>query len=199
MTQLDPMQAILPVKKQELVAFLYDMFDAEPGKPLKLSRTVFTGRFITSLRTYSDFPVKQQIPKDWIPIVVEFSDSPYSTADRHFIFFNLECVEKANDFIQATFDLFFHVYFFDHTGLINLAEEIIPDKELTKLHLVDSFVAGLNLVDVGSSSDMIKKREYRKSIEILHRKRARFLKKGYRFREEIYKKRVEFLKSVINQ
>ena len=199
MTQLDPMQAILPVRKQELVAFLYDMFDGKPGKPLKLSRSEYVGRFITSLRTYSDFPVKQRIPKDWIPVVVELPDSPYCTADRHFIFFNMEDVEKANDFIQGAFDYFFYVYFFDHTGLINLAEEIIPDKELTKLHLVDSFVAGLNLVDVGSSSDMIKKREYRKSIEILYRKRARFLKKGYRFRAKIYKKRVEFLKSVISQ
>jgi hypothetical protein len=197
--QLQSNQAILPVKKQELVAFLYDTFNTIPGQPVKLARTHFTGRFITALRKYAKLPTEQHIPQGWIPVVVEFPETPNSTTDRHFIYFNLECVEQANDFLQASFDLFFHVYFFDLTGLRNIEDEITEETELTKMHLVDSFVSGLNLIDLGSSNEMIKKREYRRELEILTRKRARFIKKERRFRLEIYKKRKEYIKSVLNQ
>jgi hypothetical protein len=197
--QLQNNQAILPVKKQELVAFLYDTFNAEPGHPVKLARTHFTGRFITSLRKYAKLPIKQPVPEGWTPVVVEFPETPNSTTERHFTYFTLECAEQINDFLQASFDLFFHVYFFDLSGLRNLDDETTEETELTKMHLVDSFVSGLNLVDLGSSNEMIKKREYRRELEILTKKRKRFLQKERRFRLEIYKKRKEYIKSVLNQ
>ncbi len=197
--QLQSNQAILPVKKQELVAFLYNTFNTIPGQPVKLTRTHFTGRFITALRKYAKIPIEQQVPEGWIPVLIELPNPANSTADRHFNYFTLECAEQVNDFLQASFDLFFHVYFFDLTGLRNIEDEITEETELTKMHLVDSFVSGLNLIDLGSSNEMIKKREYRRELEILTRKRARFIKKERRFRLEIYKKRKEYIKSVLNQ
>ena len=110
-------QAILPVRKQELVAFLYDTLNSTPGEPLKLSRKSFSGRFITSLRKYSNVPISSPVPAGWIPLIVEFPKTDHSTSERHFNYFTLESTEQINDFIQASFDLFFHVYFFDHTGL----------------------------------------------------------------------------------
>jgi hypothetical protein len=196
---LESNQAILPVKKQELEAFLYDTFETEPGRPVKLSRSHFTGRFITSLRKYSDFPVKSQIPEGWIPIVVEFPQTTNSTSDRHFNYFTLECIEQINDFLQASFDLFFHVYFFDLSGLHKIKEDETQAGELTKMHLVDSFVAGLKLVDMGSANETIKKRQYRRELEILTKKRKRFLQKERRFRVEIYQKRKEYIKNILNQ
>lgn len=192
-------QAILPIKNQELVAFLYDTFNAEPGQPIKLIRTQFTGRFITSLRKSSDLPVKSPVPDGWIPIIVEFPKSDHIDAEKHFNYFNLERAEQINDYIQAAFDLFFHVYFFDLTGLRNIHKENNIDSDLTKLHLVDSFVAGLKLVDIGSANETIKKREYRRELEILTKKRARFIKKEREFRKKIYEKRKLYIKNILNQ
>lgn len=197
--KLQSTQAILPVKKQELVAFLYDTFNVIPGEPLKLTRKSFTGRFITSLRKYSDVPISSPVPGGWIPVIVEFPKTDHSTAERHFNYFTLESTEQINDFIQASFDLFFHVYFFDHTGLNKIDDEQSGDIELTKMNLVDSFVFGLNLVDIGSANETIKKREYRRELENLHKKRERFIKKERRFRKEIYEKRKQYIKNVLNQ
>jgi len=196
---LQSTQAILPLKKHELVAYLYDAFNIKPGETLKLTRKSFTGRFITSLRKYSDVPVVSPVPPGWIPVIIEFPKSDYSTAERHFNYFTLECIEQINDFIQASFDLFFHVYFFDLTDLDKLKDNESGEMELTKLNLVDSFVWGLNLIDIGSANETIKKREYRRELEILNKKRDRFIKKERRFRKEIYEKRKKYIKNVINQ
>ncbi len=192
-------QAILPIKKQELVAFIYDTFNTSPGETVKLTRKNFTGRFITSLRKYSNFPVSSKISDNWIPVVVEFPKTDNSTSERHFNYFTVESIEQINDFIQAAFDLFFHVYFFDLTGLRSIENENIPENELTKMHLIDSFVAGLNLLDLGSAHEMIKKREYRRELEILTKKRRCFLQKERRFRLEIYNKRKRFIEKIINE
>jgi hypothetical protein len=192
-------QAILPVKKQELIAFLYDTFGATPGEPVKLTRTHFTGRFITSLRKDSDVPDKSPLPDGWMPVVVEFPKSDNINSDRHFNYFPMEHAEQINDFLQASFDLFFHVYFFDLGNLRTIDCDDGEETAITKMHLVDSFVSGLNLIDMGSANETIKKREYRREVEILTQKRARFIKKERRFRLEIYNKRREYIKSILNQ
>lgn len=191
-------QAILPIKKQEFVAYLYDTFNVEPGHPVKLNRTQFTGRFITSLRKYSDKPIETYVPDGWIPVIVEFPKSKLSTSERHFNYFTQEITEQINDFVQAAFDLFFHVYFFD-LGSLRKIDCTDDDETVTKLHLVNSFIAGLRLVDVGSAADTIKKREYRREVEILQRKRARFVKKEREFRRKIYEKRKMYIKNILNQ
>jgi len=192
-------QAILPIKKQEHVAFLYDMFDTSQGDPIKVSRTTFVGRFITALRKYSDTPVKPNVPDGWHEVIVDFPDTHLSHADERFNFFTLEYAEQINDFIQASFDLFFHVYFFDLTGMPKIGRDDTSNESLTKMHLVESFITGLNLVNIGSATDTIKKREYRKELEILSRKRELLLKKERRFRVEIYKKRKEYIQNILNQ
>src|SRR5690606_10902151 len=106
-------RAILPVKKQELVAYLYDVMDTKPGQPLKLTRRNFVGRFITSLRKYSNVPIKTEIPDSYVSVVVEIPGSEVSDPDRKFNYFPSEHIEQINDYLQASFDLFFHVYFFD--------------------------------------------------------------------------------------
>jgi hypothetical protein len=192
-------QAILPVKKQELVAYLYDVMETPPGQPLKLTRRNFVGRFITSMRKYSNVPVKTEIPECWSYVVVEIPVSDVSNPDLHFNYFPLEHVEQINDYLQASFDLFFHVYFFDLGSMRKIdcvAEEEI---EFTKLHLVDSFISGLNLIDLDGANEMMKKREYRRELEYLNRKRLTFIKKERRFRIEIYEKRKKYIQSVVNQ
>lgn len=192
-------RAILPVKKQEHVAFLYDMFETPPGQPLKISRTTFVGRFITALRKYSDTPVKANIPEGWQSVVIEFPLTPNSTCNERFNYFSIEYAEQINDFIQASFDLFFHVYFFDLTGMPKIGSDESSEETLSKMHLVDSFIAGLNLVNIGSATETIKKREYRREMELLSRKRKLLLQKERRFRVEIYKKRKEYIQNILNQ
>jgi hypothetical protein len=193
-------QAILPMKKQEHVAFLYDMFETPAGQAVKLSRTTFAGRFITALRQYSKVPRKTEFPEGYpFSVVVEFPNNSLSHADERFNYFSYEYAEQINDFVQATFDLFFHVYFFDLSAMPKIGCDETSEEAVTKLHLVDSFIAGLNLIDMGSATETIKKREYRKEIELLSRKRKVLLQKERRFRFEIYKKRKEYIQSILNQ
>lgn len=193
-------QAILPVKKQELVAYLYDVMEIPPGQPLKLTRRNFVGRFITSLRKYSDVPVKSQVPDGWIPLLIELPQTDnYSTSERHFNYFSLEHAEQINDYMQASFDLFFHVYFFDLGSMRKIDCGNEEEIELTKLHLVDSFISGLNLIDLDGANEMVKKREYRRELENLNRKRISFLKKERRYRIEIYEKRKKYIQNITNQ
>lgn len=192
-------QAILPVKKQELVAYLYDVMETQPGQPLKLTRRNFVGRFITSMRKYSDVPVKTEIPEGWFSVLVEIPWSELSDPDRHFNYFTLEHTEQINDYLQASFDLFFHVYFFDLGSMRKIDCGSDEEIELTKLHLVDSFISGLNLIDLDGANEMVKKREYRRELEYLNRKRLTFLQKERRFRAEIYEKRKKYIQSVVNQ
>lgn len=192
-------QAILPVKKQELVAYLYDAMETQPGQPLKLTRRNFVGRFITSLRKYSVLPIKTEIPEGWVSVLVEIPDSEVSNPDRKFNYFPAEHIEQINDYLQASFDLFFHVYFFDLGSMRKIDCGTDEEIELTKLHLVDSFISGLNLIDLEGANEMIKKREYRRELESLNRKRLSFLQKERRFRAEIYEKRKKYVQSVVNQ
>lgn len=191
-------QVILPVKNTELIAFLYDTFETPRNDVIKLSRTKPVGRFITSLRSYSSTPAISQAPPGWISVVIELPQTSCSTFERHFNYFKAEHIEQINDYLQATYDLFFYRYFFDPTGLPKFVSEGTKENELTKMHLVDSFIFGLNLVDEGNPFDTIKKREYRKNVEILTKKRKYFLQKERRNRIELYNKRKKFISNLDN-
>lgn len=199
MQHLQNNQAILPVKTPELAAFLYNTFDTPPGEPIKLSRSHFAGQFITGVRSYSNTPKKQHIPDGWTSVVVEFPSDENSTADRKFCYFKNEFIHCIHDVIKSSFDLFFHVYFYDTSDLNNFEWEQMGMTEVSKLFLVESFIVGLGLVDIDSAPETIKKREYRKEVAEWNKKRQRFLKKDYRFRRRIYEKRRETLLNILNE
>jgi len=192
--------AILPIRKQEHVAFLHDMFNTPAGEVIKISRRTFVGRFISSLRNHSEKPQKTEVPDKWHSVEVEFLPSEnHPNYEREFNYFEMDHSIQINDFVKASFDLFFHVYFFDLSNMPKVGMEEVSQEELTKLHLVDSFIAGLNLVDVGSANETVKKREYRREIEILTQKRQCLIQKERRFRLEIYQKRKKYIQSIINK
>lgn len=199
MTQIESNQAILPVKTPELAAFLYNTFDTPPGEPIKLSRAHFAGQFIIGVRKYSDTPVKQYIPEGWTSVVVQFPSDESSTADRHFCYFKNEYIMCIHDVIKSSFDLFFHVYFYDTSDLNNFEWEQMGMTEVSKLFLVESFIVGMGLVDIDSAHETIKKREYRKEVAEWNKKRQRFLKKDYRFRRRVHEKRRETLVNILNE
>jgi hypothetical protein len=192
-------QAILPVKTQELVAFLYSTFETTPGQPIKLNRDHFAGRFITGVRSYSDTPLVQTVPCGWISVVVEFPEDEHSTADRHFCYFSREHIICIHDVVKASFDLFFHVYFYDTSDLNTFEWGQMGMTEVSKLFLVESFIVGMGLVDMDTAHETIKKREYRKELAEWNRKRQQFLKKDYRFRKRIHEKRRENLQNILKE
>jgi hypothetical protein len=196
----NPSIVILPIRKPEHADFLRDLFNGTRGQPIKLNRDEFAGRFIFSLRAYSDKPNKQSIPEGMMPVPVEFPDTNCTTHQKKYCFFPLEHVEQINDFLSAYFDLFFHVYFFDIRDLdIEKTEEDFGDIEVTKQMLVDSFVVGLDMLDFAKGTETIKKREYRKSLKEMKRLQEKFLKKDYNFRKKVFNRRKNHLKSILSQ
>lgn len=189
---------ILPIRKEEHVDFLRSIFNGTRGQPIKINRDEFLGKFIFSLRRYSDRPSCQSIPEGSIPVEVQFPASALSTADRHFCYFTLEDVERINDFISSVFDLYFHVYFLDTRDISRLQEEDeFSNMEITREMLVDSFVFGLDMVDFSRANETLKKREYRAQMKEIARTRQKFLKKDYNFRRKIYQRRRIYLKNMI--
>ena len=77
-----PACAILPVRKQEHVGFLHQLFNSNRGEPLRINRSEFAGRFIFSLRHYSDKPLKQGIPEGYTGVPVEFPDTGLSSHQK---------------------------------------------------------------------------------------------------------------------
>lgn len=188
----------LPIRKEEHVDFLRSMFDGTRGQPIKINRNKFLGRHIFSLRKYSSCPTRQVIPEGYVATEIEFPYTPHSTSEKNFCYFPLEHVEQINDFISAVFDLFFHIYFFDTRDIENREEQDeFGDQEITREILVDSFVVGLDMIDLARANETIKKRIYRRQMKEMERKRKKFLRKDYNFRKEIYLRRRNNLKIIM--
>jgi len=198
--QKEPASAILPIRKAEHADFLRELFNGQRGVPIRIHRNEFIGRFIFSLRKYASQPQRQVVPTGYTPVEIVFPDTCHSTAEKHFCYYPLEYVEQINDFIAAAFDLYFHVYFFDTKDMDNLeGEPVLNNVEITRELLVDSFVFGLDMVDIARAGETIKKRQYRKQVKEMERIRERFLKKNYNFRKSIYVKRRMYLKNILFQ
>lgn len=181
---------ILPIKKQEHLNFLVQLFNGAANLPIKISRNEFLGRFIFALRKYSSTPQRQVVPEGYFPLEIEFPGTSHSTWEKHFCYFPMEHVEQINDFISAAFDLYFHVYFFDTGDLDKMTDEGgYQGQEITREMLVDSFVFGLEMVDFSRATETVKKRQYRKELKELARKQRKFLEKDYVFRKKIYANR----------
>ena len=190
----------LPVRKPEHIDFLRDIFDGERGRPIKINRSEFTGRFIFSLRCYSDKPVPQKIPEGMTAVEIEFPSAQWSSHEKRYTYFPVEHVIQINDFLSSCFDLYFHIYFFDTTDIDDLgSDDELSQIEITKQMLVDSFVTGLDMVDFARSSETIKKREYRRSVKEMVRKQKKFLRKDYNFRRKVYNRRRKYIKSILFQ
>jgi len=190
-------QAVIALKDRELVAFLYSQFKTSPGDTVKLSRKNMIGRFIFSTRSISQKPPEQNIPDGWYPVVVELPKSEFSHNERYFNFYSLERIEMIQDFVKAHFDLYFHTYFFDTTDIATFDCSEYGVSEFTRQMLVDSFVAGINVFDFESLPETIKKRDYRKELNMIRKKRRKFLEKDVVFRKSIYEKRLSDMKSIL--
>lgn len=192
-----PACAILPVRKQEHVGFLHQLFNSNRGESLRINRSEFAGRFIFSLRQYSDKPLKQGIPEGYTGVPVEFPDTGLSSHQKRFCYFPMEHVQQINDFISSCFDLYFHVYFFDTRDLDDLEDASQAPVNITRQMLVDSFVLGLDMEDFSRATETVKKREYRQAVKEMVRKQQRYLKKDYNFRRKIYERRRKHLKNML--
>ena len=188
----------LPIRKEEHVDFLRSMFNGTRGQPIKINRYEFLGRLIFSLRKYSPCPTRQIIPTGYMSVEIEFPDTPHSTAEKNFCYFPLEHVEQINDFLSGAYDLYFHLYLFDTRDIDKREEEDeLGNVEITREILVDSFVIGLDMIDLSRANETIKKRIYRKEMKDLERKREKYLRKDYNFRKKIYLIRRNNLKNML--
>lgn len=190
----------LPIRKPEHIDFIRELFQGERGKPIKITRNEFIGRFIFSLRCYSDKPVQQKIPEGMNAVEIEFPSVEWSSHFKHYSYFPVEHVMQINDFISSCFDLYFHIYFFDTAEIEDLStDDELSQIEITKQMLVDSFVSGLDMLDFSKASETIKKREYRRSVREMMLKQKKFILKDYRFRKKIYNMRRKYIKSILFQ
>lgn len=196
----DLTKIILPIRKTEHVDFLRDIFNGTRDQPIRITRKNFIGRFIFSLRSPSKIPKPTSVPLGMIPVQIELPDTHLAKCDRSFFYFTQEHIEQINDFISATFDLYFHIYFIDTSDLEKLdQEDEFRSATITREMLVDSFIFGLDMTDYARANETIKKREYRKQMKELELKRWKFLKKDRMFRKNIYLKRRKNLKFMIVQ
>jgi hypothetical protein len=194
----NPSVVLLPIRKAEHADFLRDVFDGIRGQPIKIHRNEFVGRFIFSLRSYSEKPAKQIVPDGMTPVEIEFPDTPCTTHQKRYIYFPPEHIEQINDFLSAYFDLYFHIYFFDVPDMDKENNEM-NGVEITRQMLVDSFVVGLDMNDFSKATETIKKREYRKSLKEMARLREKFLKKDYNFRKKVWVRRKKHLHKILFQ
>jgi hypothetical protein len=191
---------VIPIRKTEHADFLRDMFSGERGKPIKINRNEFTGKFIFSLRKYSKLPVVQKIPEGYIPVEFEFPETEYSQHNCQFCYYPLEHIEMINDYVSAFFDLYFHIYFTDTKDIDRLqCEDEFSNVEITRDVLIDSLVFGMDMTDVSKAIETTKKREYRKSVKEMVRKIGKFKQKDIRFRRKLYEKRRKNIYRVVFQ
>jgi glycosyltransferase involved in cell wall biosynthesis len=131
------------------------------------------------------------------PVELVFPETSHCKSGNNFFYFPLEAVEQINDFVSATFDLYFHTYFFETFDLDKLSQTPnFEHVEITKELLIDSFVFGLDLVDTSKANETFKKRLYRKQLKEIARLRKKFIMKDYNFRKSIFiqrRKNLNFL------
>jgi glycosyltransferase involved in cell wall biosynthesis len=195
--ELNQNSVLLPIKKQEHLNFLVQLFNGSGDKPVKITRLNFCGKFIFSLRKVSLKPIPQVIPENYKTVELVFPETSHCKSGNNFFYFPLEAVEQINDFVSATFDLYFHTYFFETFDLDKLSQTPnFEHVEITKELLIDSFVFGLDLVDTSKANETFKKRLYRKQLKEIARLRKRFIMKDYNFRKSIFiqrRKNLNFL------
>lgn len=187
--KLQGSQAILPVKDENQMAFIYGFYGIQPGEIFKLRNDGFIAQLIGSLRSYSKTPRPQRIPEGWTSVVVEFPKGNISTSDEKFVYFKTEHFHQINRYIEVFFNVSLIVFLNDPGVTGRLGYEDLCWEDLTKMERIDVFIAGLSDQKSSSLYENLKKREYRKELIKKNRKRRNLYFKDLMFRKKVFKLR----------
>lgn len=140
-----------------------------------LTRTNEVGKYIYSRIRESDLPVHTSICKGDIVIKLFIPDSHSVSFGNKFIYFSVADVELINDFISAHFDMCFYRMMLE-------AEKMGYEKK----DALEAFLFGLGLNKFDNLYETLKKREYRKEVEIYTKLYEKLRQKDYRYRAKTF-------------
>lgn len=139
------------IKKSEVEDYLRYIFKANTSGPVEITRRHYIGRYIYSIIRYSEFPVKvKEMNKYSVVDLIIPSQERAKTSDFSFLYFRPEDIDRINDYLLADFNIFFR-------GFMLAGEEMHIDKK----DLIESFMAGTGIKEVGKKYDTLKKKDYR--------------------------------------
>lgn len=186
---LQSTQAILPIKNEDHISLIYSYYGITFGETLKLKNEGFILQLINSLRSYSEFPRRQEIPEGWTSIVVEFPNESTSTIKNKFCYFKKEHVIQINRYLEVFFNISLIVFLNEPGVTGRLGWEDLIWEDLTKMDKIDVFISGLSEQQSSSLYENLKKREYRKEVIKMNRKRRNLYLKDVMFRKKVFKLR----------
>lgn len=140
----------LVLKKQEIEDFLRYTFDSKCG-PIRINRSTDIGRFIHSMVRKKEFPISPTIYPGETIVRLILPENRTSTDEWKYIHFTREDMDRINDFLLASFNIFFQSYMLLGDGY-----------NIDHKHLLEAFLVGANIRDVGKKFETLKKKDYRK-------------------------------------
>lgn len=143
------------VRKKEIEDFLRYTFDSPSRGPIQVSRLHDIGKYICSFVRHSTVPVKKPVYPDEHTVDLVIPDHPNFTHEYKYIYFTREDMVNINDYLQASFNLFFRSY-------MMAGEEMGFEQK----QLLEAFMSATGVREVGKKFETFKKKDYR------HRKKV---------------------------
>lgn len=141
---------ILPVEKDIIADYLRFLFNSSRNRPVQLSRKQPEGKYICSMIRYSTKPVKTRNKDCRNNIVLFLPKGTLSTAENHFTYFTEEDIERINDHLESSFDIFFRSF--------SVAGEVIG---IQKKDVIEAFIVGTRMKFDDKIFERFKKNDYR--------------------------------------
>jgi hypothetical protein len=147
--------------------FLYGQFRQDLESPIVLDRNQDLGSYISSWIRYADTP-KIHDNETCIDVVAPIRVT--RSADKHFLNFTKEDVQKINDHIKAIYELDRERFFY--SGL---------KQEYLQKDIIEAYIISRNLTPFFNGDiETIKKREYREEVNLLKKMANKMRMQAYR-------------------
>lgn len=127
---LGSMEIKLLIENKFNEGYLRKVFKANKTGPITISRTSDIGKFICSMVKYVELP-----PKQTVGILLILPDTSTSTGDHKFCTFTIEDQSKINDYISATFRIWFDRVLVEGIHKLNLDRRTITDVIISELSI----------------------------------------------------------------
>ena len=137
--------------------YLHYLFNASPGKPIRVTLTNDFGRMAVGLYKVSDRP--GDLPDDslTVTLILPRHQTTYAAQTRH-IFFTRVDTKRLNMILDALFNIDLDTYYLQ--GI---------QAGMPKRDIIEAFVVSRHLVST-DYADMLNKRTYRTSLAAIRRK-----------------------------
>lgn len=178
------MKVVCHIKDQLLREYLHAIFAFEDGA-FSIFRDTKEGKFICSMLKHSSVPVKQKIDEKTAVYFKLPRTSAMRSLFRQCSYISDEDQVKIADFLKASFDLDFTVYY--HVGIsMGLQQKIV----------IQNFILARKLVSKIGDVEQLKKRAYRAEEKQLHTMYER-LARRVRAQHAVVRKTIEEYQAIL--